>query len=62
MRKRIVLACLAGAAITIAAPLAASANAQTAPASPACVVVNGPNGLHLQIGYAPTGPDGCIQL
>ena len=62
MRKRFVLACLAGTAIAIAAPLAASANAQAPQASPACIVVNGPNGLHLQVGYAPTGPDGCTQL
>jgi hypothetical protein len=27
-----------------------------------CVVVNGPNGAHLQVGYAPAGPASCTQL
>ena len=34
--------------------------ATTVPAE--CVVVNGPNGLTIQVGYAPSGPAGCHQL
>jgi hypothetical protein len=36
---------------------------QAAPkARSACVIVNGPGGFHLQVGYAPNGPSGCKVL
>jgi hypothetical protein len=57
MRTKIALS-LAAVAGAVALLIPASSHA----AQPACVVVNGPGGLHLQIGYAPTGPDGCRQL
>ena len=43
-----------------AGPSTTGAAGTTVPAT--CVVVNGPNGLHVQAGYAPTGPDTCQQL
>jgi hypothetical protein len=49
------LAAIAGA-VAMLVPAASSAAPKT------CVVVNGPGGFHLQVGYAPTGPDGCRQL
>jgi len=33
-----------------------------AAAPAACLVVNGPSGLHLQIGYAPHGPSDCRHI
>ena len=57
MKKRIALG-FAAAAATVALLVPASGSA--APA--ACVVVNGPAGLHLQLGYAPSGPEDCTVL
>ncbi|HLW17985.1 MAG TPA: hypothetical protein VKV69_11575 [Actinomycetota bacterium] len=28
-------------------------------ATPTCIVINGPKGLHIQVGYAPHGPQDC---
>jgi hypothetical protein len=56
MRLRLVLGVVALAGIA-AVPLTASAD----PVPPACVVVDQAP-LHLQVGYAPAGPDGCTHL
>jgi hypothetical protein len=58
MKKRLVLGLSAIAAI-VATLVPTTGNA--AP-QPACVVVNGPGGLHLQLGYAPNGPEDCTVL
>ncbi len=58
LRKKLALMIVAAAgAIAMLVPATSSAQVQ-----PACVVVNGPAGLHLQVGYAPNGPDDCTQL
>ena len=53
---------LAIAVATAAAALAMLAPTASRAATPTCVVVNGPHGFHLQIGYAPNGPSGCKQV
>jgi hypothetical protein len=50
---------LAGAAVVAA--LAVPLTAQADPVPPACVVVDQPP-LHVQVGLAPDGPDGCTHL
>jgi hypothetical protein len=56
MKKKLALALVVAAgAIAMLVPTASSA------ADP-CVVVDGPAGLHLQLGYSPNGPDGCTHL
>lgn len=57
MKKRIAvaIAALAGA-VAMLIPVSSPAAAKT------CVVINGPQGFHLQIGYAPNGPSDCKQL
>lgn len=63
MRKRILIGCaLAGGGLAVAVPLAATTTTQAASVPAACVVINGPNGVTVQAGYAPTGPAGCTQL
>jgi hypothetical protein len=52
----IALASLAGV-LAMLVPISARA---AVPAE--CVVVNGPNGVHLQLGYAPHGPSDCRTL
>jgi hypothetical protein len=60
VRVRTICAGLAGlATLAVAAPTIASA---ATPVPPACVVVNGPNGLTVQAGYAPNGPADCQTL
>jgi hypothetical protein len=65
MKRRVLVAVTAatiGAGLYLAMP-GASAKPHAATTVPAaCVVVNGPNGLTIQVGYAPTGPAGCHQL
>lgn len=65
MKRRALLAVTAatvGGGLYLAMP-GASAKSHAATTVPAeCVVVNGPNGLTIQVGYAPTGPAGCHQL
>ena len=58
MKKKIVvaIATLAGA-VAMLIPVSSRA---AAPA--ACIVVNGPSGFHLQVGYAPHGPSDCTTL
>ena len=59
MKKKLALIAVAAAgAIAMLVPVSSSAQQ----AQPACVVVDGPGGLHLQIGYAPNGPDDCTHL
>jgi hypothetical protein len=57
--KKLTLAIAGGIAVlSMLVPMSSKA----AQIKPACVVVNGPHGLHLQVGYSPTGPTGCRQL
>lgn len=57
MRRRIVLGFAAAAAtIAMLVPAAGSAAPRT------CVVADGPGGLHLQLGYAPNGPEDCRRI
>ena len=63
MSRRVVLALTACAAVGMAVPAAhAAAKPHATTLPPACVVVNGPSGAHLQIGYSPNGPADCTQL
>ena len=57
MKKKIALG-FAAAAATVALLVPTTGSAL----EPACVVVNGPGGLHLQLGYAPNGPEDCTVL
>lgn len=58
MRTRMIIgSALAVVLAGIAVPALA---APTVP--PACVVVHGPSGAHLQVGLAPHGPADCTQL
>jgi hypothetical protein len=58
MKKKIAVAFAAvAAAVAMLVPVSSHA---AAPA--ACVVVNGPSGLHLQVGYAPNGPSDCTHI
>ncbi len=50
---------MAVALATVAAALAMLAPATSHAATPTCIVVDGPSGFHLQIGYAPHGPSDC---
>ena len=58
MKKKIAVA-FAAVAGAVAMLIPASSNAAV-PA--ACLVVNGPSGLHLQVGYAPNGPSDCQHI
>ena len=49
------------AGVTLAVALATPPPAKADPVPPACVVVDQPP-VHLQAGYAPTGPEGCTRL
>lgn len=60
MKRRVLFGMVAAAGGLSALALAPAAHATTVP--PACVVVHGPNGLSLQVGYSPTGPAGCQQV
>lgn len=59
MRIRLII-CGVTAAVAGATVPALAAPAPSAP--PACVVVNGPSGAVLQVGYAPNGPADCTPL
>jgi hypothetical protein len=60
MKKRIVMAVAAGGLLGILVPATyASAQAQV---PPECVVVHGPGGANIQVGYAPNGPSDCHQV
>jgi hypothetical protein len=57
MKRKLALSLVAVAgAVAMLVPVASNAAPKT------CVVVNGPSGFHLQVGYAPNGPDGCRRL
>ncbi len=58
MKKKIAVAVTAVAG-AIAMLLPASSNAAV-PAG--CLVVNGPSGIHIQVGYAPNGPSDCQHI
>lgn len=57
MRKKIAvgIAALAGA-VAMLVPVSSRA------ASPTCIIIKGPHGLNIQIGYAPHGPQDCKVL
>ena len=64
MKRRILLAATAltvGGGLYLLVP-GADAKPHAATIPPACVVVNGPNGLTVQVGYAPNGPSDCHQI
>ena len=50
---------LAVAVAGVAAAIATLAPTASHAAAPTCVIINGPHGFHLQIGYAPNGPASC---
>ena len=65
MKRRILLAVTAtvtGAGIYLFVPVGHPAKHSATTLPPACVVLNGGNGLTIQIGYAPNGPGDCTQL
>ena len=49
---------IAGAFASAALLVPATSHAAT----PTCIVIKGPSGLNIQIGYAPNGPASCRQL
>lgn len=59
LKKRLLLGLVAGLGV-LAVPVAAGAS--VLPSQSACVVVQGPNGVTVQVGYAPDGPSGCTAL
>lgn len=65
MKLRAVLAAtavVAGAGLYLLAPTGHTTKHAATTLPPLCVVVNGGNGLTLQVGYAPDGPNDCAQL
>jgi hypothetical protein len=62
MRKRLLVAVVVGGALAGLFPLAVQASSTSAAATPTCVVVTGPGGLNLQVGYAPNGPADCQRV
>lgn len=61
MKKRVAIVAGVVGALSLVAPAAmfAGASASAAGSDP-CVVIHGPNGLTIQVGYAPNGPTGCV--
>jgi len=53
-RKFALLIAGSAGALSLLIPLSSSAKVPAA-----CVVVNGPHGLHLQLGYTPHSPSEC---
>jgi hypothetical protein len=62
MRIRMIIGGLAVVATASALPAWAAAASAPGPVPSACVVINGPAGANVQVGYAPIGPDGCTTL
>lgn len=62
MRKRVALVSAVVGGLTLVVPFAVHTSAKAATVPAACVVVTGPNGAHLQVGYAPNGPADCTAL
>ena len=62
MRKRLVVAGVVGGALAALFPLSAQARPTSAAPTATCVVVSGPGGLNLQVGYAPNGPGDCQHI
>jgi hypothetical protein len=59
MKRRLYLTLAAVGVLSFLVPVTARADHNAAP--PACVVVDAPP-LHLQLGYAPHGPEDCTRL
>ena len=67
MSRRLAIMFVSAVAAAVAIPTVAiptvAARAATAPViPPACIVVHGPSGLTIQVGYAPDGPATCHQV
>lgn len=62
MRPRMIIGGFLGLAASLGAGIPALAAPSNSAVPPACVVVNGPNGLSVQAGYAPGGPSDCTTL
>ena len=62
MKKRLFLGGAVGGLMLALTPFAANASTRPAQNTPTCVVVTGPGGFNLQVGYAPNGPDGCQHI
>jgi hypothetical protein len=62
MRKRLLVAGVVGGAVMALFPLSAQAKPTSAAPAATCVVVTGPGGLNLQVGYAPNGPADCQHI
>jgi hypothetical protein len=54
MKRKKIAVMLAAVAGALAMLVPATSHAQ-----PTCLVIDGPNGLHIQVGYAPNGPTDC---
>ena len=64
MKKRVAIVAGVVGTLSLLAPaaaLAATSSSQTT-VGPECVVITGPNGLTIQVGFAPTGPAGCRHI
>ncbi|MBV8690494.1 MAG: hypothetical protein JOZ37_05530 [Actinobacteria bacterium] len=62
MKKRLLVGGLVGGVLAVLFPFAAQAGTHTAAAPATCIVVSGPSGLNLQVGYAPNGPADCQHI
>jgi hypothetical protein len=65
MTRRVLLAVTAatvGGSLCLLIPGAGAKPHAATTLPPACVVVNGPSGATIQIGYAPNGPSDCHQF
>jgi hypothetical protein len=62
MKERAAIVSALVAALMLLVPFAFHTRAKAATVPAACVVDNGPNGAHLQVGYAPNGPTDCTTL
>jgi hypothetical protein len=63
MRARLIVGgTLLAATAGIAVPALATPTKSSPPLPPACVIVTAPNGVTVQVGYAPNGPGDCTPL
>lgn len=62
MRARIVIGAVVLGSTALAGVAFAAPTRPATSVPPACVVVSGPSGATLQVGYAPNGPSDCTAL
>jgi hypothetical protein len=62
MRRRLAILFMSAAAAAALVPTLAAHASTSATLPPACVVIHGPQGLTVQVGYAPDGPTTCRQV